>query len=129
MLYGFKCLANGECYIFGEYQGFTDANGFHPEQVLMSRMYMPGVGVNELSSPQAPIRVWPNPGSGSINVAYEGHGTAMARFFDLQGRMVLQRALGSGTTSLDVSSLSQGVYTILAVRADGTRSATKWIKQ
>lgn len=129
MLYGFKCLANGECYIFGEYQGFTDANGFHPEQVLMSRMYMPDVGINSYTGATATLHVWPNPGTGSVHVTSDEHQIATIRFHDLQGRVVLQRTSGSGTTSIDVSSLPQGMYTVAVVRADGTRSATKWIKQ
>jgi hypothetical protein len=128
-LYGFKCLANGECYLYGGYQGFTDANGFHPEQVLMSRLYMPDVGVHDHAGPQPTVRVWPNPGTGSVQVAFNGHDSATARFYDLQGRLVLQSALGSGITSFDVSSLSQGIYTVVVVRSDGMRSATKWIKQ
>lgn len=51
-LSGFKCLANGDCYLYGRYQGFTDANGFHPEQVFMSRIYMPDVGIyNHVTTP------------------------------------------------------------------------------
>ncbi len=128
-LSGFKCLANGDCYLYGQYQGFTDANGFHPEQVLMSRLYMPDVGVHYHPSPKSTLRIWPNPGTGSVQVACDRHDSAAIHFYDLQGRPVLQGVLGRGITPFDVSSLAQGIYTVVVISSDGMRLATKWIKQ
>ncbi|MEZ4737796.1 MAG: T9SS type A sorting domain-containing protein [Flavobacteriales bacterium] len=127
MLYGFKCLANGECYIVGEYQGFTDANGFHPEQVLMSRMYMPGVGQEEREE-IARVHVYPNPSGERIWFSgLEMAGRAWGSVYNMYGVLVMQEEvrLASG---MHVGDLPPGCYTI-RLRTDGSDRSIKWVRQ
>jgi len=127
-LFKIKQAPDGYIYICGKYAGFNDGCGDHPEQKFITRLYPLNVGVKEHSAERG-IRVYPNPGSDKMNVSFEGPETYTVSIQDLQGRAVLERVIGSGTAPIDVSSLSQGMYTVLFIGANGERSTTKWIKQ
>ena len=56
--------------------------------------------------------VYPNPASGVLSVRWESFvepGTLTLR--DLSGRLVLQAALGNGTTRIALDGVAPGVYT------------------
>ncbi|MBK9597899.1 MAG: T9SS type A sorting domain-containing protein [Flavobacteriales bacterium] len=127
-LFKIKQAPDGYIYICGKYAGFNDGCGDHPEQKFITRLYPLNVGVKEHSAERG-IRVYPNPGTDKMNVSFEGPETYTVSIQDLQGRAVLERVIGSGTAPIDVSSLSQGMYTVLFIGANGERSTTKWIKQ
>ena len=125
---GIKQGPDGHIYIFGSFSGYNDGCGVHPEQRLISRLYPLNVGV-EKHPADKDIGLFPNPGTDKMNVSFDGQGGYAVSVQDLQGRTVLERIIGSGTAQIDVSSLSQGMYTVLFIGADGERSTTKWIKQ
>lgn len=127
-LSGIEQAPDGAIYIYGAYHGFDDGCGPNPDQRLVTRLYPLDVGGAERADDHTVLRIWPNPGWGQVDVAWDGQGPATIRFHDLQGRQVLQGS-GSGATSIDVSSLSEGIYTVSATRRDGTRSTMKWNKQ
>jgi hypothetical protein len=110
------------------YKGITDANGYHPEQVCMSRFFMPSVGVAEKPMPVQVLSVWPNPGGDVVHVNWSERGIQSVELRDALGRSLLEQTTILNNEPIDVSSLAPGTYTVL-VRADGIRSATKWIKQ
>jgi len=128
-LSGFKCLDNGECYIFGSYHGFTDANGFHPEQICMSRIFMPTVGIEEPEAQTPALRLWPNPGDGLVNFHWLGHTKAMLEVRDALGQLVHGETYVGGNWQVDLSHLPSGLYTVLLSAPEGGRATTKWIKQ
>jgi len=127
-LLGFECLSNGDCYIFGEYKGFIDANGLHPRQCVMSRIYMPDVGVDEDGKLLESIQLWPNPGSNELQISMQRTDVRSFQLLDVCGRCVREGSLRSTTTILDTSTLPNGVY-ILHVRDQNGRVANlQWIK-
>lgn len=67
------------------------------------------------------IAVYPNPAQTSINVSLKGmddvRGTIMMK--DMVGRTVLQQPATDELSSIDVSRLSNGVYTVLYLNNDG----------
>lgn len=123
-----KRALDGSIYICGQYAGFNDGCGDHPEQLLITRLYPLHVEVEE-HHPDKGIRIYPNPGSDNLNMTFDGPGSNTVFFQDLQGRTVLQRVVRSGDGPMDVSALSRGMYTVLSIGANGERSTTKWIKQ
>ena len=128
-LCGFECLSNGDCYLFGEYKGFIDANGLHPRQCLMSRIYMPDVGVTESAAATSALAVWPNPGDDRLHfrTTLGQPGTFEVR--DATGRLVAHGRHGAGVTTVDTERLAPGPYTLSTFSPDGVRTSTTWIKQ
>jgi len=128
-LSGMKTLANGETYIYGCYKGITDANGYHPEQVCMSRFYMPNVGVAETPMPRSTLRVWPNPGHDALHLHIAGRPLLSVELRDALGRTLLERTSTMNNNPIDVSSLVPGTYVVLAYTAQGERLVANWVKQ
>ena len=128
-LSGLKTLANGETYIYGTYKGITDANGYHPEQVCMSRLSMPDVGVVEQSGQGRRLRVWPNPGREALHLEWSGDHIDELEVRDALGRSVLKRISILNNKPIDVASLVPGSYIVLARTAHGERAVAKWVKQ
>lgn len=127
-LAGFKRLANGETYIYGKYQGFGDANGMHPEQVLISKIYMPDVGMNESAVPPNTLRVWPNPGVDAIQLAWGTNSPYTLELCDAQGRFVLAQPFVFNNSLVDVSAVASGFYTLQVRTSAGERAFVKWMK-
>lgn len=127
-LNGFECLSNGDCYIFGEYKGFIDANGLHPRQCVMSRMYMPDVGVGEDGKLPETIQLWPNPGSNELQISVQRSDGRSFQLMDVCGRRVREGALRSTTTILDTSTLPNGVYMLHVMDQNGRVANLQWIK-
>jgi hypothetical protein len=128
-LLGFECLSNGDCYIFGEYKGFIDANGLHPRQCVMSRMYMPDVKVEGLERDASSIMIWPNPGEGRLHFRSADGLSGRYELVDAGGRLVGHGTYGTGPTTVDTEQLAPGSYTLCALSRDGHRARVKWMKQ
>ena len=127
-LSGFKRLVNGETYLFGQYQGFIDANGLHPRQCLLSRVNMTGVGLANERVVAPALRLWPNPGSTELRLEWPVPGTYRVTLRDAQGRAALSQVLTSSTQVLDTAPLASGFYTVEATTANGSRATAKWSK-
>ncbi|MBP7156561.1 MAG: T9SS type A sorting domain-containing protein [Flavobacteriales bacterium] len=124
---GFKQFSNGDWYMYGQYKGFVDENGEHPEQVLMSRLYGPTVGVEERKAATT-LRVWPNPGTDHVQLNWPGHAQFTVTFHDAVGRVVLKDRVSNGSYAAEVAQLASGMYSVQVVAATGERSSTKWTK-
>ena len=72
-------------------------------------------GINNVNNIN--VSIYPNPASDKLNI--EGEGIQMVEMFDLNGRSVLtsQRA-----GQIDLSNLSEGVYVVRVIAADGVRT-------
>jgi hypothetical protein len=125
---GFKQLSNGDWYMYGQYKGFVDANGVHADQVVMSRLHGPDVGVEERSAPST-LRGWPNPGTDHIQFNWPGHPKYALTVRDALGRAVHNEPSSQGIQPVDVSEFASGIYTVQAIAASGERTETKWTKE
>jgi hypothetical protein len=73
------------------------------------------------------VNLYPNPTSNVLNI--ESLGTIQAiSVYNVLGQEVINKALNSTSTALDVSSLNSGIYVVKTV-VDGVTSSTKFIKQ
>jgi len=73
------------------------------------------------------VKLYPNPTSNVLNI--ESIGTIQTiSVYNVLGQEVINKALNSTSTSLDVSSLNSGIYVVKTV-VDGVTSSTKFIKQ
>lgn len=127
---GFERLANGETYFYGKYQGFIDSRGLHPEQCMISKMYMPDVGVDSVFPKRDMLKVWPNPSNHVLNVrSPDPQASGLLVIRDPLGREVMRTPMAGQNMTLDVHGLAQGTYTLEWLDASSARSIIKWIKQ
>lgn len=125
-LAGFEQLSNGDWYMYGQYKGFVDADGEHPDQVVMSRLHGPDV-VDERSAPTT-LHIWPNPGTGLVQLHWPGHEQFTVTFHDAVGRTVLKERVSNGSYAAEVGELVSGMYSVQVVAASGERTSAKWTK-
>ena len=126
-LAGFKQFSNGDWYMYGQYKGFVDDSGEHPDQVVMSRLYGPAVGLEERKAPTT-LRIWPNPGMDQVQLHWPGHAQFIVTFHDAVGRSVLKERVSNGSYAAEVAQLASGMYSVQVVAATGERTSTKWTK-
>ena len=129
VLYGFECLGDRGCYLYGHYAGITDANGWHPDQLFISKLHMPDVGVAEIARQVEAMEVWPNPGSGEVRLQWPGMHTARAEVRDVLGRSVMGPLRLQTPFTVDLAGLPTGLYHLLLTAPDGRQAAAKWMKE
>lgn len=125
---GFECFPNGECYLWGRYSGFVDANGLHEDQVVMSRIFGPTVGLEEHGVNSA-VWVWPNPGTDICTVSgLNVNSSTRIIMRDAIGRVVQARNVTSTNAELNTADLRTGLY-FVELENKLTRHTLKWVKQ
>ena len=72
------------------------------------------------------LAVWPNPAQNTIQLS--GADVVSVSIIDLLGKQVLSQKLASGTSSVDVSNLTSGMYLVQASDINGAVSTVKFIK-
>lgn len=72
------------------------------------------------------LAIWPNPAQNTIY--FSDINLTTIQVFDLLGKQVLLKSLTLETTSLDVSSLRNGMYLVQAIDANGSVNTVKLIK-
>jgi hypothetical protein len=87
----------------------------------------PGTVLNTNNFTISKVKLYPNPTSNVLNI--ESLGTIqIISVYNVLGQEVINKALNSTSTSLDISSLNSGIYVVKTV-VDGVTSSTKFIKQ
>lgn len=81
------------------------------------------VNVNDIVS-EAAMNVYPNPASAMFRIETD-QSDMLIRIYDLNGRMVMQRAMSGTSMSLDATSLPAGLYLIRGVSPTDNFSVTK----
>ena len=95
---------------------FYDNIYFHKNTVLSSDSFT-----------TSKVKLYPNPTSNVLNIESLGAIQTIS-VYNVLGQEVINKALNSASTSLDVSSLNSGIYVVKTV-VDGVTSSTKFIKQ
>jgi hypothetical protein len=68
-------------------------------------------GVSEFTSDNRQITVYPNPNTGQFKIETGSSEKQNLQIFDINGKLVLNKNI-SGNTNIDVSNLTEGIYTI-----------------
>jgi hypothetical protein len=97
---------------------FPGQTGTYLLEMNVTRSTTGQVGIDELSA--AAINIYPNPATSKVTITSDGQPLALT-IYDLTGKEVLSRQLNGSTNSLDISTLSKGVYTVKAQQ--GTKSS------
>ena len=72
------------------------------------------------------LNVYPNPATDMVNIQVQDGNATSFEIYDMQGKIVLQDIVNSNNTSLNVSSLSNGLY-ILSLRNEQNQAIQKKI--
>jgi len=72
--------------------------------------------------------VFPNPTSDMLTLSSDGKLIRSAQVFDLSGRMLINLNQNSNISTVDVSSLSVGMY-ILQLNMEGVITSRKFVKK
>ena len=74
--------------------------------------------------------VFPNPGQGWLSLHFPDQGDYEIRVYSATGSLVNQKHMSgvSGTISLDLSSLPEGIY-FLNIRGEELRETVKYMKE
>lgn len=86
--------------------------------------------VEENAEPLA-IYVYPNPADEELNILLNSlpEGKTMIEFHDVTGRLVLSEEIKSANTSINISSLKQGVYMYRIVNGDNVIARDRIVKE
>ena len=90
----------------------TDANGCNNIAIISQTVTnCSTTGVEQLTDSNEQVNIYPNPASTSLTLTLsKGDGTLM-QVYDVNGKLVLSQTI-SGKTSIDASTLNEGVYNI-----------------
>jgi hypothetical protein len=86
----------------------TDANGCEGSTIL-TIAEMDCTGLNEIAGSN--VRVYPNPTSGAFTIELDA-AEANVQVMDVTGRVVVDTKATGGTINVNISDLSNGVYTV-----------------
>jgi uncharacterized protein (TIGR02145 family) len=85
----------------------TDINNFHPKEI---------------------INIFPNPTTDKLNINFEKPGEKLVSIYDITGILIFETQLTNLNNSLNISSLSHGIY-IIKIAGDGINVTKKMIKE
>ncbi len=79
--------------------------------------------VDELSEISNTICVYPNPGRNELNIIYTEESSSKLQVFDFQGRLLLEKDIYNGMTTINTANWPSGLYFWKVGNEAG-----KWIK-
>jgi hypothetical protein len=80
----------------------------------------PPLGIGDGTEPVTPLRLLPNPASGSVTVLLPVD-SGFLRIYDISGRLAAETQADEGRVTLDISRLPEGVYTVTLSGGDASR--------
>lgn len=83
------------------------------------------LGINQFEN-NTKLAIWPNPTHNMIQ--FSGADIASIIVYNVLGKQVLSKSLTSGSSSVDVSSLTTGMYLVQATTTNGATSTAKFMK-
>lgn len=85
-------------------------------------------GIDQLSTTPAALSVHPNPNSGEFTVELANGFEKQIRVMDITGRLIYTSISSQDKTTVDISSLSNGMYYV-QIQSDNTVETMKVVKQ
>ncbi|MCU0433141.1 MAG: right-handed parallel beta-helix repeat-containing protein [Bacteroidia bacterium] len=102
---------------------YTDTNGCinqAPQNVVVD----PCIGIHENTA--AVMQVYPNPNNGVFTIAFGGNEMMQLQAFDATGKLVFDAQVLPGTVQ-QMEFASAGLYTLVVITADGSRTTQRVI--
>jgi len=79
------------------------------------------VGIEEEIAVTGNLNIYPNPVRDKLNINYEKQINDV-KLFDISGKVVYERSVGSGEVVINVADFQQGIYILQIVTRDGVHS-------
>lgn len=85
------------------------------------------LGVDSIT--KANLKVYPNPASDQVQIAYDTNSEATIELYDMQGKLLktMQTVGLQGTVSIPLTNLSRGMYFVKFVTNDGVKQVEKLV--
>jgi trimeric autotransporter adhesin len=116
---------------------FTDRTPYNVSYYRLKQMDIDGketlsnvVSVNRDKGKET-LKIYPNPVTNVLNIEIEGalNKSVQVSVKDISGRVVLQQTLSADNSTINMSSMSDGLYILEAQFADGQKQSFKLVKQ
>lgn len=109
---------------------FTDANGCVTSDAVSIQVDQ-CTGIAEPESPEPALEIYPNPGSGNIQIMTNSRGPRTVEIVDVLGQTVFSATLTGNTSILtvDASGFANGTYLVLVKSGNGLISEKLVIAQ
>jgi hypothetical protein len=104
----------GNQYYYYFYDWSVETEGFDCESPLVQVTVDITTGISELSNGM--ISLYPNPANEVLQIKLNGSGNAHLQLFDAAGRMIATQALTNSLNTIDISSLSTGIYQAIVIQ-------------
>ena len=75
-------------------------------------------GIEQITSNKEQVNIYPNPNNGSFVIEPSNSTKQIIQLYDVNGKLVLSQTI-NGKTTIDASSLNEGVYNISIISNDG----------
>lgn len=109
-------------WIFSRNSGADEGSG-SIDLIKLPPMYYDFDDVEELTESDNSIIVYPNPGNNQLNIITQETGISKLQIFDIQGRMILEKDINDGITTINTDNWQVGMYFWKVGNEAG-----KWIK-
>jgi hypothetical protein len=115
---------------YAQVYGYNGANSATSCYTLRVQLGTASRGADLITSDVQKVSVFPNPVTNVVNINLTGFsGKSDLSMFDVNGRVVLHRAVSTVNTQLDISALPAGVYMMRIKNGGQDVNMTKIIKQ
>jgi hypothetical protein len=115
---------------YAQVYGYNGANSATSCYTLRVQLGTASRGNDLITSDVQKVDVFPNPARNVVNINLTGFtGRSDVSMFDINGRVIMNRAVGTGNSQLDISALPAGVYMMKIKNGGKEVSMKKIIKQ
>jgi len=114
-------------YVFGQSMyGITDASNMGPgggkATIPAGAVKYGSTGIETVRGAM-PLQFYPNPATGTVQLAFPSDQRLNIEVTDMTGRVLIHTTTNTNQSSLDISGLAKGMYII---HADGTAGSSQW---
>jgi hypothetical protein len=94
------------------------ANNSTSSNIIQVNVINNTTGINQLTNTANRLTIYPNPAQNNFTIETKTSDKQTLQVFDVNGKLVLTQTI-SGTTNVDASTLSQGVYNVSVTSNEG----------
>lgn len=85
------------------------------------------IGINGTENENSSLIIYPNPAKSTVNISCRG--MEMAVISDINGRQIMKQVILGDNTTIDISTLHEGLYIIQILLEDGNYRVAKILKR
>ncbi|MCF8298855.1 MAG: T9SS type A sorting domain-containing protein [Saprospiraceae bacterium] len=129
--YNILATSDGGCICIGTANDTINHN--NKRDIFVVKLDSNGLGTwsQTIKMPSLAVNVFPNPVTDNLNIIVGGNNNPIAEItiYDIQGKQILQKQINASQTTLNVSSLENGVYILEGITRSGAIFREKFVKE